>query len=129
MLNDVFKITSFIDQARWSRKSNYNQINFFRSDLSNDTRLLTHWLCYITDRQTAFERVWDVGGFIFSELVDTIKKEKDLNLLNPKSDKSFYIRREDYQYRKPYKIDIKIPDRQLFVSRSKVGQNKRLLSR
>jgi hypothetical protein len=127
MLNDVFKITSFIDQARWSKKSHYGQVNFYKSDLPDDTKILTHWLCYITDRQTAFERVWDVGGFIFSELVDTIKKEKDLNLLNPKSDKSFYIRRGDYTYKELYNINSADYDKQLFVSRSKVGKNERLI--
>lgn len=126
MLRDIFRITAFLDEARWSRKSYYGQINFYKKDLSNDTKLLTHWLCYITDRQTAFERVWDVGGFIFSELVDTIKKEKTLNLLNPRSEKSFYIRRGAYKYNDQYNMDSKDYDKQLFVSHSKVGQNERL---
>lgn len=127
MISEIFKITSFIDQARWSKSSNYNQINFYKPNLSNDTKLLTHWLCYITDRQTAFERVWDVGGFIFSELVDTIKDKKTFNLLNPQSDKSFYIKRGDYPFKDLYKINTKDPNKQLFLSRSNVVENERLL--
>ena len=83
MLNPVFQIIAFFDEIRWNSASNYNLINYYRDDLSDDNKLLTHWLCYITDRQMAFERIWDVGGFIFSELVDTIKTERDLGLLNP----------------------------------------------
>ncbi len=128
MFGDQFKITAFLDEARWSRKSNYNQINFYKSDLSNDTKILTHWLCYITDRQTPFERVWSVGGFIFSELVDIIKKEKTLDLLNSQSANSFFIKRGDYQYKDQYKFNSEDYDKQIFVSRSKARNNKRLLS-
>jgi len=128
MFRDIFRITAFLDDARWSNAQNYNQINFYKKDLSNDTKLLTHWLCYITDRQTAFERVWDVGGFIFSELVDVFKREQTLDLLNPLSANSFYIKRGDYQYKEQYNINVSDYDKQLFISRSKVKDNKPLAS-
>ena len=84
MLKKVFKIISFYDNARWSAISNYNLINFYKENLCDDTRLMTHWLCYITDRQMAFQRIWEIGGYVISELVDKIKEERNLELLNPK---------------------------------------------
>ncbi|HOA46309.1 MAG: hypothetical protein KBB61_04555 [Paludibacteraceae bacterium] len=89
MLKKIFQIISFYDKARWSSTSNYNSINFYKKDLSNDTKLLTHWLCYISDRQMAFERIWEIGGFVFSELADKYKETRDLNLLNPNCSNSF----------------------------------------
>jgi len=99
-LNMVFKIISFFDDCRWGDKSNYYQINYFdNTKMDDDSILLTHWLCYITNRQMKNERIWDVGSFVFSELVvkykELVEKYKDnpqtliQTLLNPKSTTSF----------------------------------------
>lgn len=113
MLKKVFEIISFYDNARWSSVSNYNLINFYQDNLSDDSKILTHWLCYITDRQMAFQRIWEIGGFVFSELVDKIKEERSLELLNPDYKNSF-INKKDGGYE--------------FISRSKVDDNKILKS-
>lgn len=89
MLKEIFKIISFYDKVRWNSISNYNLINFYKTDLDDDTKLLTHWLCYITDRQMAFERIWEVGGFVFSELVSNLKENKNIELLKPNQPNSF----------------------------------------
>jgi len=89
MLKEIFKIISFYDKARWNSISNYNLINFYKTDLDDDTKLLTHWLCYISDRQMAFERIWEVGGFIFSELVSNLKESKNIEILKPNQTNSF----------------------------------------
>lgn len=89
MLTKIFKIISFYDKVRWNSISNYNLINFYKPDLDDDTKLLTHWLCYISDRQMAFERIWEVGGFVFSELTENFKKNGDLEILNPNKSNGF----------------------------------------
>ena len=89
MLNKIFQIISFYDKVRWNSISNYNLINFYKNDLDYDTKLLTHWLCYISDRQMAFERIWEVGGFVFSELVSNLKENKNLEILKPNLTNSF----------------------------------------
>ncbi len=89
MLKKIFKIISFYDEVRWASISNYNLINFYKNTLDDDERLLTHWLCYIADRQMAFERIWEVGGFVFSELTNQFKEKGDLQLLNPNHTNSF----------------------------------------
>ena len=89
MLKEIFKIISFYDKVRWNSVSNYNLINFYKTNLDDDTKLLTHWLCYITDRQMAFGRIWEVGGFVFSELADKFKDNRGLDLLNPKQSNGF----------------------------------------
>lgn len=69
LLIRIFKTISWLDARRWNTEDNYNFVNFFRYDLTNHEKILTHWICYITDRQMPFEIVWDKGGYVFSELV------------------------------------------------------------
>ena len=113
MLKEIFKIISFYDKVRWNSIFNYNLINFYKTDLDYDTKLLTHWLCYITDRQMAFERIWEVGGFVFSELVNTLKKNKNIEILKPNQTNSF--------------INGNGKDGYAFTSKSKVNDNSILL--
>jgi hypothetical protein len=128
MIEKIFAITDFIDKARWGNKENYNLINFYDSNISNDTKILTHWLCYITDRQMAFERVWDVGGFVFSEMADQITKKADLELLNPqRPNQSFFIRRDDYIDKERYAFDKGDSEKFLFVSHQILRENEILL--
>ena len=109
MLKEIFQIISFYDKVRWNSISNYNLINFYKTDLNDDTKLLTHWLCYISDRQMAFERIWEVGGFVFSELTNNFKENGDLNLLNPNHKNSFIKKNGNGGY--------------AFISNSKVDGN------
>jgi hypothetical protein len=124
----LFEITDFIDKARWGNKENYNLINFYRHDLSSDVKILTHWICYSADRQMAFERVWDVGGFVFSEMADQITEKEDLELLNPqRREKSFFIRRDDYPDKAKYDFDDGDNGKYLFVSHQVLKDNELLL--
>jgi len=75
-LRDVLQIFSALDGVRWREVGNYNLINYCEDDFTPDEKLLTHWLCYITDRQTAFQRVWDVGGYVLSHLVRDFTKRR-----------------------------------------------------
>ena len=88
-LSEIFKIISFYDKNRWVVKENYNLINFYKDKLDDDTKLLTHWFCYISDRQMLFQRIWDVGGFVYSDLVNSYKTKKTINILNPNITDSF----------------------------------------
>ncbi len=76
----------------------------------------------------AFERVWDVGGFVFSELADQITKKKDLELLNPqRSEKSFFIKRDEYTDKAKYDFDDSDNGKYLFVSDKILRDNELLL--
>ncbi|MEA1969802.1 MAG: hypothetical protein U9P79_08350 [Candidatus Cloacimonadota bacterium] len=97
-LAEIFKIISFYDDYRWEFSHNYNLINFFKIDLQSDIKILTHWICYITDRQMPFQRIWDIGGFVFSELIYEVKKQNSLNLLNPEHENSFVKRDGNDKY-------------------------------
>lgn len=108
-LAEIFKIISFYDDYRWEFSHNYNLINFFKIDLQSDIKILTHWICYITDRQMPFQRIWDIGGFVFSELIYEIKKLSSLNLLNPEYANSF-VKRDDN-------------DKYTFISKSTADKN------
>lgn len=74
-LASILDIFSALDDVRWSYTANYNLINHCADDFTPDEKLLTHWLCYITDRQTAFERVWEVGGYVLSHLVRSFYRD------------------------------------------------------
>ncbi len=69
LLIRILRTISWLDAHRWNVEDNYNFINFFKDNLANYEKILTHWICYITDRQMPFEIVWDKGGYVFSELV------------------------------------------------------------
>lgn len=127
-LSNVFSITSFFDEARWSTNENDNLINFVPENLTDDNKLLTHWLCYITDRQMKFERIWDVAGFIFSDLVYSICNEKNLSILDPDPKNQFNTFFAKSTKIVPNKKEgNKIADDYIFVGRHNVGSNKILL--
>jgi len=78
----ILETFSCLDDIRWKETSNYNLINYCCNDLTSDEKLLTHYLCYITDRQMPFMRIWDIGGYVISHLVRVYTREKKRDVLN-----------------------------------------------
>ena len=107
----ICKVISWLDDRRWNTEDNYNFINFFREDLSNSEKILTHWICYITDRQMPFEVVWDKGGYVFSELVYEYKRSK---LLPQQIIEKYY---EKYSDKDKIRFRFKSSDNITFASR------------
>lgn len=98
---DKFEIANFLDNCRWEEtvKSNYGLINYSRNNLSNDLKLLTHWISYITDRQMKFEIIWDVGGFVFSDILYNYKVSKNgMEVLDPNYKNSNFIKKQDGEF-------------------------------
>ncbi len=124
-LTEIFKIISFYDDFRWEYSHNYNLINFFREDLEDDIKILTHWLCYITDRQMPFQRIWDIGGFVFSELIYEVKKQNSLNLLNPEYENSF-VKKEDNGDKFVFISQSKSDDNQIIAKYNGILENSRV---
>ena len=108
----ICKVISWLDDRRWNTEDNYNFINFFREDLPNSEKILTHWICYITDRQMPFEVVWDKGGYVFSELVYEYKRSKWLpqQILN-----AHYEKYKDNKSKERFRF--KSSDNRTFASR------------
>lgn len=70
LLIKIFKTISWLDAQRWNTEDNYNFVNFSgKVSLKNYEKILTHWICYITNRQMPFEIVWNKGGYVFSKMV------------------------------------------------------------
>lgn len=90
-MSTILEVISFLDEICWECEQ-FDWINYFQDDLSSEERLLTHLLCYITNRQMPFERIWDIGGYVLSHLVHTYttnpKKKVWEGILEP------YIRRK-----------------------------------
>lgn len=107
----ICKVISWLDEKRWNDDNNYNFINFFRKDLSNSEKILTHWICYIADRQMPFEAVWDKGGYVFSELVYEYKRSK---LLPQQIIEKYY---ENYSDKDKKRFRFKSSDNGTFASR------------
>lgn len=129
-INKIFAVTDFIDKARWETVStNDVTINFCIRplDLSANVKILTHLICYVTDRQMPFESIWNVGGFVFSDLILKIENnitENDIidKLLDPDSDSSFFMTQRRYG---KINTDFKMKDenKYLFVAEHQTGTN------
>jgi hypothetical protein len=69
-LVSLVTIISWLDKARWEQDdSNWLTNNAIFQNLRPEQKILTHWLCYITDLQMPARIVWDKGGIVFSNLV------------------------------------------------------------
>lgn len=76
-LRRVLETFSVLDDIRWEDPRNYAPLNYCCEDLLPHEQLLTHWLCYIADRQTPFRRIWDVGAYVLSDLVLTYTRSPE----------------------------------------------------
>jgi hypothetical protein len=90
-LRSILAVFSALDEIRWSEEANYNLINYCCDDLSPSEKFLTHWLCYVTDRQMPFERIWAIGGYVISHLVRSYSRTPGRSV---KDLLSSYVKRE-----------------------------------
>lgn len=108
-MKKVYLIAKFLDNARWGNykepyqtdHDNYYLINECGKNLPNDSIILSHWTTYCVNRQTPFKLVFNLGGFIFSDLVVTMQKHPSLHWLDPNHPDSFFIDNptDGYQFR------------------------------
>ena len=67
----------FLDEARWKLNCYYTPNYFDPKEMDSEQKLLTHFLGYITNRQTSYELIFMKLDFIFSHLVyDFMKNGK-----------------------------------------------------
>ncbi len=76
----LFKTISWLETKRYAPENIKDFINYSRSDLTNCEKILTHWLCYITDRQMRADIIWKKGGYVLSEMVNEYSREKSQSL-------------------------------------------------
>lgn len=107
----ISKVISWLDEKRWNEKNSYNFINFSREDLSNSEKILTHWLCYIADRQMPYEAVWEKGGYVFSDLVYEYTRRK----ISPQQIAEKYY--EKYTDKDKERFRFRSSDNTIFISR------------
>lgn len=66
----VWRFIRWLDGARW-QGGGYGAIpGPVFAGLKPEAKILTHWLCYVTDQQRPYEEVWEQGGPIFAEIVN-----------------------------------------------------------
>lgn len=127
-----FEVINFIDQCRWDATcaNNYGLINYAHSDMSDDLKILTHWISYITDRQMPFEQIWEVGGFVFS---DMLKHYKDfgegMNVISIGSPLSFFVEKPDGNYTFKSKLIAPKNNRMLSKNNRPAGEPVSFISR
>ena len=79
----------FFDDARRSKVGDFanygsgaNLCNTARDVVSKkgkEFEILVHWITYIADRGSDFRRIWDVGGYVYSQyLADWVNENADL---------------------------------------------------
>ena len=103
LINEKFKFMRFLDTARWKDDvNNYYTINMADKNVSGEQLLLTHFLGYITNRQTPFKRVFEQLDYIFSQLVQDYMgyRLSVEDLLAPDGDKSYFLKRKETKKKK-----------------------------
>ncbi len=86
-----FEIISALDKIRWGHNCEHLIDINYAHEMNPAEKILTHWLCYITDRQMPYQIIWDVGGFVFSDLIKQYESGVSVEcLLNPSSENSFF---------------------------------------
>ena len=95
MMKELFEIVSEFDKARFSQKISETLVNYpdeIKDVMTEDEKLLTHYLCYVTDRGAKYQRIWDVGGYIFSQIAHEFcsKKTSSIDLLDINSANSYF---------------------------------------
>lgn len=98
LLNEKMKFMRFLDYGRWGGEEilNYEWLNLADKNASGDQILLTHYLGYITDRQTSFEFIFERLDYIFSQMVcDYMDCRKSVDeLLDPNQiETTYFIKR------------------------------------
>lgn len=71
----VWEIIRWFDEVRWNEEEMKRELipgPEFKT-LTDDGKMLVHWLSYITDQQRPYQDVWRKGGPILAELVSTYK--------------------------------------------------------
>lgn len=101
-LINVFKIANFIDSARWGKDNEAVLIDYESLYLEPDQKILSHWLCYITDRRTDYRSVWDKGGKIFPYFVYSFYEKKNFEFLKPSTNTDdlfgFFYKKDEDKY-------------------------------
>jgi len=79
---ELMRVIQWLDEKRWCSETNYNLIrNKIFDRLTDDKKVLVHWLSYITDRQMPFEKIWTDGGIVFSGIIDEYARGHEYNKL------------------------------------------------
>lgn len=98
-----FGIIDFLDTARWPslkmKRKGGSVINFGldEKNFTADEKLLTYWLCYITERQMDYHVIWDKGGVVFSDAVKRYTTDKNIQDFYPKEN-GFFKKISDGEY-------------------------------
>lgn len=101
-MEQKFIFIHFMDEARWktvgnnSENSDYNYDipNYANKKMPSEQKILTHFLGYITNRQTPFKLIFEQLDFIFSQLVADFSegKENAEKLLLLDAENSYFVK-------------------------------------
>jgi hypothetical protein len=73
-LKNILEIVKYFDDARWEHINNrkINHESFFKG-VSENGKILTHWLRYITNRNMNADKLWEKASSCLSEIVFKIE--------------------------------------------------------
>ena len=58
----ALEFISGLDYMRWNGETeNYSELNLYDSNITEEDKILSHWISYISDRQMPFEKIWIFG--------------------------------------------------------------------
>lgn len=77
-IKDIFEKIKWLDNNRWDSEVNNDELmNVSSDDLNNAEKVLTHFLCYISDRGMPFSQIWKKGAFVYSDIVHAYTEGKN----------------------------------------------------
>lgn len=100
-IDKIKEIMNFFDTARWSKR-NYpgEDLNYCdkyieeKNGINNlDKKVLLHWITYISERGSDYQRIWDKGAYTYSYLLNGLTKNKIYNRFKPaeKNNNAYFI--------------------------------------
>ena len=134
--NEKFQFMRFLDYGRWhGEKNNYYSINMANKNAPGEDVLLTHFLGYITNRQTPFEMIFERLDYIFSQMVRDFSDGASVDqLLSPEhsiaengSNMSYFVKKNSKAKNKKMNHEVeedKDTDVYAFVSHRKTYNGK-----
>ena len=74
-LKEVLNVFSWLDKQRW--KIHESPIKYKYPDMTNANIIFAHWITYIFNIRTKIERIWGIGVWICSDIVQAYRKSEE----------------------------------------------------
>ncbi len=132
---EVLKVVAWMDNARWQRHGVDDFLRCLNDLKDDDSILLAHWLCYVSDRMKRTNQVWTDGATVLGGIVGRyrgrgVSTQRDvIDIISPRlgvrsestTDKSvpaFVFEQAQGQDEKPREYTVRYPSDWFSIART-----------